>query len=68
MKGDEITICPNCGKETTMKDYEQFVLIETATVGGMIDCWKCGYQGLPIIVKKEDLEKIDFPNDEYAEE
>lgn len=61
-KNREITICPNCGTKTSMKDYLQMVLPEIASMGSTIECPNCGYDGLPISVREQDYPKITFPN------
>lgn len=58
----EFTVCPNCGRKTSMSDYVQMVAPEIASVGSMIECPQCSYDGLPISVREEDYGKIKFPN------
>jgi len=59
-----IQICPNCGHRVKATDFfsKNLVWGGQPASGGNITCPKCGYNGLPIEIKENDLSKIEFAN------
>lgn len=63
---EEITVCPNCGKDTGIGDYLKNS--SSKTIMSVIRCGNCRYYGLPISVQKSKLGKIKFKNARITED
>ncbi len=57
---DEVVLCPKCKSLVTEADFveDEFSEMGATGIASKINCSKCGYNGMPIEMSREDYLKL----------